>query len=248
MSSLVNTIGALPQGKVFRRYGWPALQLAGTLLLLAFAPHGPLKAVLLLAWWALSLRPFLNPRELGLFVFACCLFTFLNAQALANGIFAFGHPALWGMPYYEIFMWGFYITWVKRSLAAPRVRGLEIWAIVFCLSFALVFALISHPVWLLLASGLCLVFGLIRYHDKWDILTVLLMVGMGAGVEYTGVLSGEWSYPPQPSLGTVPPWFITMFGGVGLAFRRVAQPGSLLLEGLIKRHVKSGKWQSGGKG
>jgi hypothetical protein len=49
------------------------------------------------------------------------------------------------------------------------------------------------------------------------------MVLLGAVVEYTGVNAGQWSYPGDVP-GGVPLWFATMWGGIGLFFRRLILP------------------------
>ena len=74
-----------------------------------------------------------------------------------------------------------------------------------------------------MAVGIMPNIKLFLYHEKLDWMYTLYMIGLGAAIEYTGVWSGEWYYPGDP-LGGVPPWFISLWGGVGFFLRRLAFP------------------------
>src|SRR5262249_32777738 len=89
--------------------------------------------------------------------------------------------------------------------------------------FALPFSLIPDYRLLLLASGIVLVLGIGFFHRPRDIAFAGYMVAMGALMEYTGVWSGQWHYD-GPTLGGVPLWFATMWGGVAFFSHRLALP------------------------
>lgn len=198
------------------------VQLLGTLAILAWVPTSLGKTVVLLAWWLLSFRH-ISRREQILYVIACVFFTFMNAMSLRQGIFAFTHPDVLGMPYYELFMWGFYLLHTLRMIGgdAPERPGAKVWALT--LGFAVAFGAIPDQTLLLALTGALLLAGLALFHEPLDFAYTGYMIFLGAAIEYTGVFSGEWHYPGDP-WGGVPLWFITLWGGVGLLLRRLVLP------------------------
>ena len=197
-------------------------QLLGTLVILAFMPSNLAKSLALLAWWSLTFRK-ISKRELLLYFVACAFFTFMNAMSLKQGIFTFTRPDVLGMPYYELFMWGFYLLHALRMVGGhiPERPGLKAWAL--ALGFAIAFGTISDQTLLLIITSVLLLAGLALFHEPFDFAYTGYMVFLGAAIEYTGVFSGEWYYPGDP-WGGVPLWFITLWGGVGLLLRRLVLP------------------------
>jgi hypothetical protein len=198
------------------------LQVAVTLVVLAWAPGTVLKAVLLLGFWALLFLP-LRRAEAWMYIGVCVFFTGMNASALKQGIFRFQDPDVLGMPVYELFMWGFYLLHTKRLLAGavPTDRRGLAWGL--ALAYSAAFGAISDAQLLLIVSGALLLLALFFFHDGMDLAYVGYMVLLGAVVEYTGVNAGQWSYPGDVP-GGVPLWFVTMWGGIGLFFRRLILP------------------------
>jgi hypothetical protein len=199
---------------------WAATQIAGTLLTLAFVPGSLAKALVLIALWAATFRR-LSFGEALLFAAACAIFTLMNALSLAQGVFWFARDDVLGMPYYELVMWGFYVTHTWRvldgSIPAPSAP-----AAVLAVLFAACFVVSSG--WILLGlTAAVLTAALYFFHERLDLAYAGYMVGLGALVEYTGVWTGEWGYPGDPP-GGVPLWFVTLWGGVGLLLRRAALP------------------------
>ncbi|MDW8324655.1 MAG: hypothetical protein RMK60_11225 [Burkholderiales bacterium] len=208
-----------------------ALQLPATLVILAWVPGNVTKLMALLLLWGLTFRR-LSRAELVLAAGACLFFTLMNLAALRQGIFAFRHPDVLGLPAYEFVMWGFYLLHTQRVLAGPLPpppRGFT-WAL--AAAYAAAFALVADPAALLMVSGALLLAGLVRYHQPMDLAYVAYMTLLGAAIEYTGVWSGQWYYPGDPP-GGVPPWFLTLWGGVGLFLRRLLWP-------LVARHEPAG--------
>lgn len=199
-----------------------ALQLGGTLLILVLVPANELKAACLLGWWGLTFGK-ISRAELGLFIGMSCFFTLMNYQAIKNGVFAFVSPNVMGMPYYELFMWGFYLLHTKRMVGDPPATGQRVPMWILTVLFALVFMTVRDQQVLFSASGMLLALGLALYHDPHDLAYVGYMIVLGGLIEYAGVWSGEWCYPDAP-FGGVPPWFVTMWGGVGLFLRRIVLP------------------------
>lgn len=198
------------------------LQLAVTLVVLAWVPGTWLKATVFLGLWMLLLLP-LTRAEAWMYLGVCIFFTGMNASALQQSIFRFRVADVLGMPAYELFMWGFYLLHAKRLLAgtAPTDRRGLAWAL--AIAYSATFGLISDAQLLLAVSGALLLLALFFFHDAMDLAYVGYMVILGALVEYTGVNTGEWSYPGDVP-GGVPPWFVTMWGGIGLFFRRLILP------------------------
>lgn len=198
------------------------LQLLATLLILAFVPTNLGKAAACLLVWALTFWPLSRP-ELALYAGVCVFFTVMNALSLRQGIFAFNHPDVLLMPFYELFMWGFYILHTRRVVggAAPKGREKIVWTLAILYSIA--FSAIPDQTVLFAVTALLLVVALGFFHERLDLAYVGYMILLGAAFEYTGVLAGEWHYPGNP-VGGVPPWFATLWGGVGLFLRRLVLP------------------------
>jgi hypothetical protein len=150
-------------------------------------------------------------------------FTGMNAASLKQGIFAFSAPDLLGMPVYELLMWGFYLLHTRRVLGGPAPQGRRATVWVLALLYAAAFATIHDGNVLLAVTGVLLVAGLVLFHERLDLAYTGYMIALGVAIEYTGVLSGQWSYPGNPP-GGVPLWFITLWGGVGLFLRRLVLP------------------------
>lgn len=196
-------------------------QLLGTLAIIAFLPGNAAKAGALLVLWAATFRR-IEFKEAVLVVGVCCFFTVMNAMSLAQGIFSFTAPDVLGMPVYELFMWGFYILHTKRMLGdAPPAPSRVAWGL--ALAYSAAFAAIKDAQVLLMVTGTLLAIAVFLFHTRRDLAFLGYMVLLGALIEYTGVGSGQWTYPGAP-LGGVPLWFVTLWGGVGLFFHRLILP------------------------
>lgn len=190
--------------------------------IIAGLPGNLWKLLALLFVWALSFRrP--SRQEWVMVAFACVFFTAMNAASLQQGIFSFSHPDLLGMPVFELFMWGFYLLHVTRLLGGPvpPATTRPVWLL--ALLYAAAFALIANPRWLLIATAALLALALLRHHEPADLRYTAYMVLLGALIEYSGVHSGQWHYPGDVA-GGVPPWFVTLWGGVGFFLRRLVHP------------------------
>jgi hypothetical protein len=204
------------------RFGLPCLQLVGTLLILGLLPGNWAKTVALLAWWAVTFGR-IHRFELALALCACLLFSIMDVLALKHGVFRFTQPDWLAMPAYEFMMWGFYVLHVMRALGGRSPGNGWIMPLLLSAAFATSFATIEEPRMLLAASGAVVLVALIRYHEPEDLAYVAYMVALGAAIEYTGVHSGNWTYPGE-IWGGVPLWFVSLWGGVGLFLRRLALP------------------------
>lgn len=201
------------------------LQIPATLAILAWVPGNLAKLGALLLLWLLSFGR-ISRREGVFYLGACLFFTAMNALSLRQGIFAFSQPDVLGMPVYELFMWGFYLlhTWRLLGGAPPVARPaqrVQAWAL--ALAYAAAFGSIADGNTLLLVTLALLLVGIALFHDAMDLGYVAYLIVLGAAIEYTGVHSGQWSYPGDPP-GGVPLWFVTLWGGVGLFLRRLIVP------------------------
>lgn len=199
-----------------------AAQLPLTLAVLVLAPNNISRVVALLVVWSLTFRS-IKRGELAFFLVICLIFTGMNFASLQAGIFSFTDPDVLGQPWFELLMWGFYALHALRLLGtdAPRFDGWFIGPLTIL--FSACFATLNSGWPLLLGSGTLLAIGLLRFHERRDWLFVTYFVAMGVAVEYTGVNAGLWQYP-NPPLGGVPLWFITLWGGVGFLLHRLALP------------------------
>lgn len=204
------------------RFAREAAQLGGTVLILALVPGGVAKTLAFLVWWALTLGR-LAAWEAVLFAFSCVFFTIMDIAAVRNGVFAFAEPDFAGLPLWEVFLWGFYIVHGLRVLGHEVPKQPLLLPATITVLYCAAFATIQDDWVLLAASGGLLAVALAFFHDRADLRSVAYFVLMGAIVEYTGVLSGQWSYPAPPA-GGVALWFVTLWGGVGLLLRRLVLP------------------------
>jgi len=199
-----------------------AVQLLATAAVLAWVPGNAAKLALMLLVWAIGFGR-ITRAELILMVGINVIFVAMDIATLNQGAFRFTAPNLLGLPYYEFLIWGFYVLNTIRFLGAEPPRGSVALAVGLVLLFALPFSLIQDYRLLFLASAIVLVIGLGFFHEWRDIAFVSYMIVIGAVIEYAGVQSGQWSYS-GPTLGGVPLWFATMWGGVGLFIHRIALP------------------------
>ena len=198
-----------------------AIQLFGTLAIVALVPGNVLKMGCLLGVWAATFWP-LRKREILFFLCISLFFTAMNAMSLKQGIFQFTSPDILRMPWYELPMWGFYTLHTSRMLGGtPPTVTPTAW--ILALAYAVAFSAIKNSDLLLLTTAVLLVTALVLFHTRQDLLYTGYMIMLGALIEYTGVWSGEWFYPGDPR-GGVPLWFITLWGGVGLFLWRLALP------------------------
>ncbi len=197
-------------------------QIPLTLAILALVPGNLAKLAAFLLVWALTFGR-LSKVEACFYAIVCLFFTGMNAASLQQGIFAFTAPDVLGMPVWELFMWGFYLLHTRRVLGGPAPQGRRAAVWVLALAYALAFSTIHDGNVLLAVTGVLLLTGLALFHGRRDLAYTGYMILLGAAVEYTGVLSGQWHYPAPPP-GGVPLWFITLWGGVGLFLHRLVLP------------------------
>ena len=197
-------------------------QLLATAAVLALVPGNGLKLATMLLVWAIGFGR-ITRGELVLIVCINAIFVLMDIATLKQGSFRFTAPNLLGLPYYEFLMWGFYVLNSTRFLGADPPRGSVAKAIAWVVLFALPFSLIKDYDLLFLASGMILAIGIGFFHERRDLAFVGYMIGIGAVIEYSGVLSGQWVYA-GPTFRGVPLWFATMWGGVGLFTHRVTLP------------------------
>jgi uncharacterized membrane protein YoaT (DUF817 family) len=198
-------------------------QLLLTAAILAWVPGNAIKLAIMLLVWAIVFRR-LTRAELTLMIGTNAIFIPMDIATLHQGAFRFTAPNLLGLPYYEFLMWGFYVLNAIRFLGAkPPQAGSIILAIGLVVLFALPFSLIKDYRLLFLVSAVLLAINIGFFHERRDIAFVGYMIAVGAVIEYAGVRSGQWTYD-GPTVGGVPLWFATMWGGVGLFIHRLWLP------------------------
>ena len=191
--------------------------------ILAWVPGNAAKLAAMVLVWAAGFGR-LTRAELILMIGANAIFVLMDIATLHRGTFRFTAPDLVGLPYYEFLMWGFYVLNTIRFWGPePPLAGSRALAVGLVSLFALPFSLIQDYRLLFLASGIVLAIEIGFFHERRDIAFVGYMIAMGALMEYAGVWSGQWRYD-GPTLGGVPLWFATMWGGVGLFTHRLGLP------------------------
>jgi hypothetical protein len=200
-----------------------SLQLVATVIILGWLPGNSVKLSAMLIIWAVGFGP-VSWAELAVAGIVNLLFIAMDVAALRQGLFLFHHPDAIGLPFYEFFIWGFYIFHLVRYLGGPAARPRRLrWALGMALIFSACFSLIQDSALLAMAAAGVLVVCLLLFHEPMDLAFTTYMAGMGALVEYVGVGTGQWSYPSAPA-GGVPIWSFAMWAGIGLFTRRILVP------------------------
>ena len=196
-------------------------QLLGTFAILAFVSTGTLKAILLLLLWLITFWP-IRKKELLLFVLINIIFVLSDLGAIRNNFFSFTNPDMGVLPYFEFFMWGFYLMHAKRMLNGPYPRPIEPAAVILALLFALIFVIAPIGNAMLILSASVLLLSLWKFHERGDILYLIYLSGIGVIVEWIGLYFNIWQYSQTYLLSFVQ--IIIMWGAAGLYFRRIVGP------------------------
>lgn len=200
----------------------PIAQLLATAAVLAWVPGNAAKLAMMLLVWAIGFGR-ITRTELALMVCVNAIFIPMDIATLKQGAFRFTAPDLLDLPYYEFLMWGFYVLNAIRFLGPAAPQGSVARAFGWVVLFALPFSFIQDYRLLFVVSGVVLAIGIGFFHERRDVAFITYMMAMGAVIEYTGVRSGQWVYEGL-TVGGVPLWFATMWGGVGLFVHRLGLP------------------------
>ena len=196
-------------------------QLLGTFAILAFVPTGTFKAVLLLLLWTITFWP-IRKKEFLLFVLINIIFVFSDLGAIRNNFFSFTKPDIGALPYFEFFMWGFYLMHAKRMLNGRYPPRIEPVVILLASSFAAIFVIAPVGSAVLILSASVLLLSLWKFHERADVLYFTYLSGIGVIVEYIGLYFNLWQYSQGYLLSFVQ--IIIMWGAAGLYFRRLVGP------------------------
>lgn len=172
---------------------------------------------LLLLVWAVPYR-YYKKTDILFFGFGTISFLILDTVVVKNDVFHFSRPDFFGLPAYEPFLWGFYLVTINKIGAAKEEliphRGPCIVMILVMLSTFLIF---KTNLYLFLTQAFILAVTFLFWHKKSDISYTLIAIALGAIVEYSNVVAGNWFYPG----GGVPIWFLTFWAAVGLLDNRL---------------------------
>jgi hypothetical protein len=197
-----------------------------TICLLYFVADTFVLALILPLFWALLLRP-IAVSEVVLFGVAALFFLLQNYVCLEAGLFEFRYKDILLMPYYEPFLWGFYLLTMKRFIGERQPpRRIDWRVIVGLVVTSLMFSTFSESSrTLLLATAGSTLLLLAFFHAPADIGFAVYSLILGFIIELFGVSTGLWSYPAPDFLG-MPFWFATMWASVGILARRFAIPAA----------------------
>jgi len=202
------------------------LQLIITLLVLAFVPNNLLKIALMLPVWWMAFGG-LSRREWIVYFLINILFVLNDIGAIQNHFFQFTNPDLFGLPYWEFFMWGFYLLHLHRMFPPKIPKSLDLKLVLLALVFAQVFAIIPDRNMLLIVTSSVLMITFYFYHEAEDFLYCFYLMAMGIAVETVGLSYNLWSYP-ETDYNAALVQFVIMWGAIGLYFRHIM--GGWLLE------------------
>jgi hypothetical protein len=207
-------------------------QLAGTLALLAidFEPWlsrwppgsgNAVKALVLVAFWTATFWP-LSRRELALVAIIDVFFTLMDVVTVRRGLFWFVHPDVVGLPYWEPFMWGFYVLNAERMCRLPGTRRPSALDYASLIAFTATFPAIGAPLPLQLLPCALLVATALSRRDARDLVYMGYLTAMGLLVENVGTRAHLWRW--RGAVGAPPYNVVVLWAAVGLYLRRVFVP------------------------
>lgn len=195
------------------------LQFLLTLIILAFVPNNFLKVICLLPLWWITFNG-LKCRECIAFCIINILFIFSDIGAIQNNFFKFSEPDFLGLPFWEFFMWGYYLLHTHRMFPPKDLKGFDFKIWVMAILFSLLFMIVPDRNILLLATAGILVTTLFFYHQKQDFLYCGYLMMLGVCIEYVGLRLNLWIYPERDYSSALLQ-FVVMWGASGLYFRRI---------------------------
>lgn len=205
------------------------LQLCGTLGIIFFFQNTILATLFLLFWWGSTFYP-LSKRDLLIFVVTSIFFTMVDVMVLRQGIFQFTDQDVWGMPYYEIFLWGFYFLHTTRMLGGSVPKRV-LPGFVFALLSMSALSFIPVVSYALIATGGLLIGTLALFRTKQDIIYTAYLLTIGVLIELLGTESGKWSYTID---GYVFWWMVT-WAVSGLVLYRAILPLCTIISRSLER-------------
>lgn len=200
------------------------IQFSGTLVILYSFQSNIEKTVGLLIWWYFTFKP-IAKKELVLFFSMNIIFSTLDYISLSRGLFTFSNPDIGPLPYFEFFMWGFYVLNTYRQMASTVIIPNKVnFKIVFLnILFMMPFVFIINYDLLSLFSFLILLFIVLFIGTIDDLKFIAYFLFIGTAIEYFGVWNHIWYYQKN-FMGEVPFWYLSLWGGVGFFSRRIVLP------------------------
>lgn len=201
------------------RWGMALFQFIGTLGIIFFVSNTIIATVLLFIFWLLTFYP-LTKFDIVLFVATSLIFTSVDISVLHQGVFEFTNKDIFGMPYFELFLWGFYFLNAHRLLkGAPLPRVVP--GLIFSVLIMASLSLMPSIGFSLLAAAILFAFTLIFYFStKKDVQYALYLLVIGLVVEYFGTHTGKWSYATDHYLY----WWIVTWSISGIILYRAMLP------------------------
>ncbi|MDP2838115.1 MAG: hypothetical protein Q8O53_02460, partial [Candidatus Moranbacteria bacterium] len=205
------------------------LQLGGTLAIVFFVDQTLLATPLLLFWWGVTFYPF-SKRDILLFVVTSFFFTVVDIMVLQQGIFRFTDQDIWGMPYYEIFLWGFYFLHAHRLLGGS-VPQRFVPGLVFSLLSMGALSLIPVVSFALVVTGGILIGALAYFRTKDDLRYTAYLLIIGVFIEFLGTKTGTWAY----NIDGYVFWWVVTWAVSGLVLYRTILPLCAMLAGRFEK-------------
>lgn len=172
----------------------------------------------------------LSREEVIIFILASLFFVIMDAVVIAQGKLVFSESFVFGVPAWELFMWGFTTVHAKRLTFLNDKPVFWAPGLVLMLFYMIIFSIPIGDTPLFAASAALLILGLFFKHDPLTLRYTGYLLLLGFLYETTGVASGLWHYP-QAHFIPIPLWFTTMWAGTGFFMICVVWPGlSIVLQ------------------
>ncbi|MCA9460081.1 MAG: hypothetical protein KC550_06040, partial [Nanoarchaeota archaeon] len=154
-----------------------------SLLSIYYIPNSLLVTGILLLLWFIGFYP-IKKEEYILFFSISIFFSIMDLVTLSQGIFEFKNKDFILMPYFEIFLWGFYFLFVKRFVDdfEFKKKSFKIPTIYFFI-FMVLLAGIKIPIYLLILVGILFFSSIYFFHEKIDIMYIITFLILGIIIE-----------------------------------------------------------------
>ena len=162
-------------------------------------------------------------NEIIVFCIINGIFIMSDTGAIYNGFFTFSTHDVGVLPYYERFMWGFYLLHAHRVIGGPYPRYFDKKALLLAVLFTMTFSTNLPLYGALGVSAVLLLIALYYFHERKDYMFTAYLASVGLIIECVGLYFNLWSYSTT-NYFLITTQIIIMWGASGLFFRHLAGP------------------------
>lgn len=204
------------------------VQMLITIAVITFVPNSILQTLLLVMLWMITFRSVTRFESL-LFLISVFFFTLGDIVVTQRNIFQFVNQDIFGLPYYEPFIWGYYFLHALRMLKQPTVVNLAP-GMIFATLYFLVLAFMPGEIPILLFSGIILGTALLYFRTLIDFQYTIYFIILGLVIEVIGTKHGVWQYHIEHEVT----WWIITWGAAGLILYRTIVPLTYWAQNYLK--------------